>query len=120
MKCFIVLMAILAVLFVGCLPRSVHSWYADYKGDVDETYMVQDARNRILSYDWYYDQYAQINAQIANVESTSKEDEDRVSMIRVVNSMIGEYNARSRQYNHNLWKASDLPYEIEFYKGDAE
>jgi triacylglycerol esterase/lipase EstA (alpha/beta hydrolase family) len=112
------LLLIVTVLFTGCLPRSVHSWYADYKGDVDETYMVQDARNRILSYDWYYDQYAQIEAQTANLSTIDRTASEYDGMVRVVNSMIGEYNARSRQYNHNLWKANDLPYQIDYYKGE--
>ena len=117
MKRVLIILACISMLS-GCgFLKAVNATYADYRGDVDEVYMVQDARNRILSYDWYYDQYGQIQAQIANVEGLEAGDENRSSMIRVVNSMIGEYNSRSRQYNHNVWKASDLPYEIELYKG---
>lgn len=120
MKRFFGIIAIVfaAMIISGCDGlRSLHATYADYRGDVNANYMVQDARNRIMSYDWYYDQYGQIQAQIANVESLESGDENRSGMIRVVNSMIGEYNSRSRQYNHNMWKANDLPFEIELYKG---
>ena len=113
----IVALGVMILSLSSCLPRSFHKWYADYKGDVGQEYMVQDSRNRILSYDWYFDQFAQIQAQIANIESLGPEALERSGMIRVVNAMIGEYNAKSKQYNHNLWKAKDLPYEIDFYKG---
>jgi hypothetical protein len=116
----IVLIVILAIISLsGCgVLKDIHATYANYRGEVVSNYMVQDARNRILSYDWYYDQYGQIQAQIANVESLQDGDDTRGGMIRVINSMIGEYNSKSRQYNHAMWKADDLPYELEMYKGD--
>lgn len=118
MKRILFVVLVCMVFLTGCLPRSLHKWFAGYQGDVQQEYMVQDARNRILSYDWYYDQKGQIDAQIANITILDKEASERDGMIRVVNSMIAEYNSRSKQYNHNLWKADDLPYELEFYKGE--
>jgi hypothetical protein len=116
-----VLFMVIAFCFSGCgILKSLNATYANYRGEVDANYMVQDAHNRILSYDWYYDQFAQIQAQIANIEAIDKSDGTRDGMIRVVNSMIGEYNSKSRQYNHNLWKAQDLPQSIEMYKGESE
>jgi hypothetical protein len=114
---FVIILIILSVaggLFSSCVPFA--KWHSRLKGDVDQEYIVQDARNRILSYDWYYDQYAQIEAQRANIEMMDRDASELDGMVRVVNSMIGEYNAKSRQYNHNMWKAPDLPYQIDYIK----
>lgn len=113
-----ILFGIMCILALSSCTRSFHKWNAERVGDINQEYMIQDARNRILSYDWYYDQYNQIQAQIANIESLPRDNENKLGMIMIVNSMIGEYNSKSRQYNHNMWKANDLPYELQLYKGE--
>lgn len=110
----LIFMSLVGGLFSSCVPFA--KWHSRLKGDMDQEYIVQDARNRILSYDWYYDQYSQIEAQRANIEMMNQDASELDGMVRVVNSMIGEYNAKSRQYNHNLWKAGDLPYQIDYIK----
>ena len=119
MRKIVLFLVVIIPVFMAtsCMPVSFHKWLAKYNGDVKQEYIVQNARNRILSYDWYYDQKGQIDAQIANLESTPETADEYSGMVRVVNAMIAEYNSRSKQYNHNLWKAKDLPYEIDFYKG---
>ena len=78
--CFAVCLIATAMAITACGPlKAMHATYADYRGDVEANYMVQDARNRILSYDWYYDQKGQIDAQIANIEALSPDSMERGS-----------------------------------------
>jgi hypothetical protein len=67
----------------------------------------------IQNYQWYYDQYNSIQAQKANLATMGKEAEEYRGTKMVLNNMIGEYNSRSKQITRNLWKASDLPYQIQ-------
>ena len=81
----------------------------------------------IYNYQWYYDQYNAIRATEAKIRvadvalAASKPDTEdynrrvteRAGIEMVLEGMIGEYNSRSRQITRNLWKANDLPYEIE-------
>lgn len=66
----------------------------------------------IGNYQWYYDQYNQIQAQQANLASLPVDARERPGLLMALNGMIGEYNSRSKQINRNLWKAEDLPYQI--------
>jgi len=68
----------------------------------------------IQNYQWFYDQYNQINAQIANYKGMKESTTEKNGLRMVINTMIGEYNSRSKQINRNLWKAQDLPYQINF------
>jgi hypothetical protein len=39
--------------------------------------------------------------------------EESVGIAMVLESMVQEYNSKSRQMTRNMWKAKDLPYQIE-------
>lgn len=73
---------------------------------------VTSAESIIGNYQWFYDQYNAIKAQEANVEAVAKDAPERAGMAMVLNNAIAEYNSRSKQITRNLWKASDLPYQI--------
>lgn len=92
-------------------------WNARFLNDQREPYLIQDARNRLGSYEWYYDQYNAIEAQRANIEAAPKDAPERSGMVMVLNNAIGEYNSRSKQFTHNQWKAQDLPQHIDLYGG---
>jgi len=66
----------------------------------------------IQNYEWFYDQYHAIEAQRRNIEALPEGSTDRVGTQMVLNNMIAEYNAKSREITRNLWKAKDLPYQI--------
>ena len=68
--------------------------------------------NIIQNYEWFYDQYHAIEAQRRNVAMMTEGSTDHIGTQMVLNNMIAEYNARSRQVTRNLWKADDLPYQI--------
>jgi len=74
---------------------------------------VTSAESIIGNYQWFYDQYNAIQAQEANLYSTPTDAPERRGMLMVLNNAKAEYNSRSRQVTRNLWKASDLPYQIE-------
>jgi len=67
----------------------------------------------IQNYEWFYNQYHAIQAQQRNVAAMPEGSVDRVGTQMVLNNMIAEYNARSRQITRNLWKSNELPYQIE-------
>jgi hypothetical protein len=74
---------------------------------------VVNAERIIYNYQWYYDQYNAILAQKANIDSMDKNATELSGMKMVLNNAIAEYNSKSKQITRNLWKASDLPYQIE-------
>lgn len=99
---------LIASLVFGMWPFSVAAGVAK---------KVINSEAIISNYQWYYDQYNAIKAQAANYESMDKEATERNGLQMVLNSMIGEYNSRSRQVTRNLWKANDLPYSIDLIGG---
>jgi hypothetical protein len=70
----------------------------------------------IQNYEWFYDQYHAIEAQHRNVAALPEGSTDRMGTHMVLNNMIAEYNAKSREITRNLWKARDLPYQIGGYE----
>ena len=73
---------------------------------------VTEPARIIQNYEWFYDQYHAIEAQRLNVKVLPEGSVDRVGTQMVLNNMIAEYNAKSRETTRNLWKADDLPYQI--------
>lgn len=68
----------------------------------------------ISNYEWFYAMKGEIDATHAKyviAKRAGKEEADGINM--VLQSMIQEYNAKSRMTTRNLWKATDLPYQIE-------
>lgn len=72
-----------------------------------------NAASIIQNYQWFYDQKNAIDAQRANLRAVGKEAAEYKGMLMVLNNAIAEYNSRSRQVNRSMWKAPDLPYQIE-------
>jgi hypothetical protein len=66
----------------------------------------------IQNYEWFYDQYHAIEAQRRNIAVMPEGSTDRIGTQMVLNNMIAEYNAKSREITRNLWKADDLPYQV--------
>jgi hypothetical protein len=66
----------------------------------------------IQNYEWFFDQYHAIEAQRRNVAIMPEGSVDQVGTKMVLNNMIAEYNAKSREISRNLWKANGLPYQI--------
>jgi len=94
----------IAGLFFGMWP------FSTARGLIQKT---TSAEAIIQNYQWFYDQYNAIQAQKANIETTPIEAPERRGLVMVLNNAIGEYNSRSKQITRNMWKAPDLPYQIE-------
>lgn len=77
---------------------------------------VVNAESIVNNYQWYYDQYNTIRAQQINYESMAPDAYERNGMRMVLNNSISEYNSRSKQITRNLWKPSDIPYQIELVR----
>lgn len=77
---------------------------------------VVNEHSIIQNYEWFYDQYNSIQAQKANYESMSVDAYERNGLRMVLNNNISEYNSKSKQITRNLWKANDLPYQLDFVK----
>lgn len=95
---------LIAGLIFGMWPFSVAAGVAT---------KVVNSESIISNYQWYYDQYNAIQSQKANIDAMPVDAPERTGMIMVMNNAIGEYNSRSKQITRNLWKATDLPYQIE-------
>jgi hypothetical protein len=79
----------------------------------------------VNNYEWYHMQFEAIEAQAKNIkviqERCDKKDTERCEielsgLMMGVNSMIAEYNAKSKMITRNMWKPrkSDLPQTINF------
>lgn len=107
---FTVLFVYLAFSFFTSLwPFSVAKGLA--KKVVNENAIVNN-------YEWYYDQYNAIQSQRANVRvieqmpKSDKQQADLAGTVMVLNSMVADYNSRSKQITRNLWKPNDIPHTI--------
>lgn len=86
---------------------------ARVRGDIEQEYIIQDARTRISTYEWFYDQYEQIQATELKAR-ISKGTEEEAGIRMVLASMIAEYNAMARkEHTRAQWMPTDLPYQIE-------
>lgn len=86
---------------------------ARVRGDIKQEYITQDARTRISTYEWFYDQYEQIQATELKAR-IAKGTEEEAGIRMVLASMIAEYNAMARkEHTRAQWMPADLPYQIE-------
>lgn len=93
--------------------RRFHAWNSERVNDIEEMYKVQDADSRLYNYEWFYDQYNQIQSTAANVKLLKTEDE-KSGTLMVLNSMIAEYNSRASQTrNRAKWMGAGVPSHIE-------
>jgi hypothetical protein len=107
------IIVVMIVLWFAVFSRPFAKWNAARTGDIRQEYIIQDARNRISNYEWYYDQYHAIQATIQKAKIAEGTPEQR-GIRMVLAGMAEEYNSRSRmEMTRELWKASDLPYQID-------
>ena len=86
---------------------------ARVRGDVEQEDINHDARTRISTYEWFYDQYEQIQATELKAR-IAKGAEEEAGIRMVLASMIAEYNATARkEHTRARWMPTDLPYQIE-------
>lgn len=107
---------VIAAFIVGhfMLARPWARFKADFINDIRQEYIIQDADKRIANYEWFYDQYEQIESTRRNAELAKGTPEER-GILMVLSSMIGEYNSRARmEHTRAQWMPADLPYQIEF------
>jgi hypothetical protein len=100
-------------LWMGVVSQPFARWNARRSGDINQEYIIQNARNRIAAYEWYYDQYHAIQATIQKAKIAEGMAEQK-GIRMVLAGMVEEYNSRSRmEMTRELWKAGDLPYQID-------
>ena len=108
----VILICIAIPVVIYTVGRPFAKMDADFRNDIKQEYMVQDARSRTQNYEWFYEQYETIKATAMKVELS--EEPERNSIKMVLTSMISEYNARSRQQmTRAKWKSDTLPYQID-------
>jgi hypothetical protein len=89
------------ILSLVCTPAAVVS-------------KVVNANAIISNYEWFYAMKGEIDATHAKYVIAKRAGAEEANGINMVlQSMIAEYNAKSRMVTRNLWKAKDLPYQIE-------
>lgn len=82
---------------------------------------VVNANAIIYNYEWYYDQWNQIQATRANLFVLEPSSVEYTGTVMVLNQMIGEYNSKSSQITRNLWMPKqDVPYQIPLFTGDKK
>ena len=85
---------------------------ARFQNDVKQEYAVQDVKNRIQNYEWFYEQYEAIKSTANKARLSEGSEKNSIRMILA--DQIAEYNARSKQtMTRALWKSESLPYQID-------
>lgn len=115
-----VLIGIIAVLVIVLIVVAYYAFApavaridARVQGDIEQEYIIQDARTRVSTYEWFYDQYEQIQATELKAR-IAKGTEEEAGIQMVLASMIAEYNAMARkEHTRAQWMPADLPYQIE-------
>jgi hypothetical protein len=119
LKKSILLWSIILVIGLGLGScRGCQRAVADYNGDVEEIWQVRgDGSKRISDYEWFYDKYDSIKSQKASllmrINSGESEFKDLSAEVTFINSWIGQYNSRSKEYTRAMWKADSLPQQLE-------
>lgn len=68
----------------------------------------------IGNYEWFYSMKNEIDATRMKYKIAEQAKMQEAAGIKMVlQSMIAEYNAKSKMITRNLWKAQDLPYQIQ-------
>ena len=115
-----VLIGIIAVLVIVLIVVAYYAFApavaridARVQGDIEQEYIIHDARTRVSTYEWFYDQYEQIQATELKAR-IAKGTEEEAGIQMVLASMIAEYNAMARkEHTRAQWMPADLPYQIE-------
>lgn len=96
----------------GCgLIKDANSKLARWNNDLEQEWIIQDANKRLSNYEWFYDQYGIIKSTASKVKLTEGEEQKATQLILI--DMVEAYNSRSKQsMTRALWKAPDLPYQI--------
>lgn len=96
----------------GCgLIKDANSKLARWNNDLEQEWIIQDANKRLSNYEWFYDQYGIIKSTASKVKLTEGEEQKATHLILI--DMVEAYNSRSKQsMTRALWKAPDLPYQI--------
>lgn len=104
--------AFFTLILSGCgLIRDANSKLARWNNDLEQEWIIQDANKRLSNYEWFYDQYGIIKSTASKVKLTEGEEQKATQLILI--DMVEAYNSRSKQsMTRALWKAPDLPYQI--------
>ena len=109
----IVLVVVGGLLVYWFAGPSIAKLDAGVRGDIGQEYIIQDARTRVGTYEWFYDQYEEIQATELKVR-IAKGTEEESGIRMVLASMIAEYNAMARkEHTRAQWMPADLPYQME-------
>jgi hypothetical protein len=103
---------IIGTIIVICCVCSFFAGIWPFSSAIGVVKRVTDPDRIIQNYEYFYDQYHAIEAQRRNIAALPEGSVDRVGTQMVLNNMIAEYNAKSREITRNRWKANDLPYQI--------
>ena len=104
--------ATFSLVLSGCgLIKDANSKLARWNNDLEQEWIIQDANKRLSNYEWFYDQYGIIKSTASKVKLTEGEEQKATQLILI--DMVEAYNSRSKQsMTRALWKAPDLPYQI--------
>lgn len=105
-------LTVIAVLIAGYIIIALAGSFWPFSTVRNIVQKFTSADYIISNYEWFYDMKGQIDATKAKARIAKGTDEEK-GIRMVVESMIQEYNARSRMTTRTLWKAKDLPYQIE-------
>lgn len=110
--CIVLSVVVVTAVIVIPLTPAFHKWNAKRVNDIKQEYVVQDADVRVSTYEWFYDQYGQIQATADKARLLKGEDRTGTEM--VLSGMVQEYNSKARmQETKAMWMPRDIPYQID-------
>ena len=106
---------ILKIVFLVSLCftlRKANDALATFDNDLKESWLRQDANKRLTNYEWFYNQYGVIKSTSTKVKLAQEPEKTAIKM--VLTDMVEDYNSKSRMNRTKaMWKAQDLPYQID-------
>jgi hypothetical protein len=110
---WIIIAGLVLIVLVLLMTPAFHRWNARRVNDIKQEYVIQDARTRVQTYEWFYDMYEQIKSTRRKADIAKGTPEER-GIRMVLEGMISEYNAKARmKYTKAQSMPQDLPYQIE-------
>jgi hypothetical protein len=112
----VIFVVITVVVFIGARIYFAKP-LAQVGGYLQETNIAYGNGNRRLAaYHEFEDTYQRIKAQIHSIQQLSvPNDLSTIAEIKIVNTWIADYNARSREYDQAEFKARHLPHSLSYF-----
>ena len=110
-----IILLLMLIILASCTRDSAKT-VGDWAGGVGREYKVGSSANQIYSYEWFYSQYAEIQAlagTVSDLKKNPKYETEWMGCQQVLRKMINDYNFAAEQVEGMArYKAKGLPVKL--------